>query len=83
MRIISIYPCKLTISGYIEFVFTYPNSLTYVQQHFTKPGSQTEVKLLGILFDNDDVDKIIPPDGPEISESLNNILVILLTLFVS
>ncbi len=82
MRVISIYPCKLAILGNIEFVSSHPNSLTHVQQHFTKPGSQAEVKLLGPLFDNDGVSEIIPVDGPETPEGFNNIAVILLALFV-
>ncbi len=82
MRIISIYPHKLAISGGIDFASSHPNSLTYVQQHFTKPGSQAEVKLLRPLFDNDGGGKIIPVDGSETLEGLNNIAIILLTLFV-
>ncbi len=80
--VISIYPRKLAISGDIEFASSHLNSLTHVQRHFTKSGSQAEVKLLGPLFDNDGVGKIIPVDGPETPEGLNNIAVILLVLFV-
>ncbi len=82
MRIISIYPRKLAILGNIEFASSHPNSLTHVQRHFTKPGSQAEVKLLGLLFDNEGVNKIIPVDGPETPKGLNDIAVIFLALFV-
>lgn len=82
MRIISIYPCKLIISGNIEFASSHLNNLTHVQQHFTKPRNQAEVKLLGPLFNNDGISKIIPADELETSESFNNMAVIFLILFV-
>ncbi len=82
MRVINIYPRKLAISSDIEFVSSHPNSLTHVQRHFTKPRSQAEVKILGPLFDNDGIGEIIPVDRPETPEGLNDIAVILLTLFV-
>ncbi len=59
IHIISIYPRKLAISSDIEFASSHPNNLTHVQRHFTKPGSQAEVKLLWPLFDNDGVGEII------------------------
>lgn len=82
MCVISIYPRKLAISSNIEFVFSHANNLTHVQQYFIKRGSQAEFKLLGPLFDNNSVGKIIPADGPETPEGLNDIAIIFLALFV-
>lgn len=82
LRVISIYPCKLAIPRDIEFASSHLNNFTHVQRHFTKPGSQAEVKLLGPLFDYDDVGEIITADRLETPEGLNNIAVIFLALFV-
>ncbi len=47
-----------------------------------KPASKIEVKLLGSLFDNNDIGNIIARDDLEIAKSYNNIAVILLALFI-
>ncbi len=82
MRVIGIYPRKLAISSDIEFDSSHLKHQSQVQRHFTKPGSQAEVKLLGPLFDNDGLDDIISADDPKTAEGYNNIAVILLVLFV-
>ena len=68
MRVISIYLQKLTNSNDIEFKSSHLKHQTHVQRHFTKPGSQAEVKLLGPLFDSDGLGNIISADDPETAE---------------
>lgn len=82
MRVIGIYPRKLAIQGDIEFAPSHRHNLTHVQRHFTKPGSQAEVKLLGQLFNSDGLGETMSIEGPETAEGLNDIAVILLALFV-
>ncbi len=82
MRIIGIYPQKLAISSDIEFDPSHPKHQSQVQRHFTKPGSQAEVKLSGPLFDNDGHGDIISANDPETTEGYNNIAMILLALFM-
>ncbi len=82
MRVIGIYPQKLTISSNIKFDSSHPKYQSQVQQYFSKPRSQADVKLLGPLFDNDGLGNIIFADNPKIIKGYNNIVVILLVLFV-
>ncbi len=82
MRIVSIYPQKLANSSDIEFEPSHPKYQTHIQRHFTKLGSPAEVKLLGPLFDSDDLDDIILADDPGTAEGHNDIAVILLVLFI-
>lgn len=53
-----------------------------MQQNFTQPGSQAEFKLLGPLFNIDSLGNINLADNPRTAEGNNNIVVILLVLFV-
>ena len=53
-----------------------------MQWHFTKPESQTKVKLLGPLFSNDDFGNTIFANNPRTAKSYNDIALILLILFV-
>ncbi|MCJ1342680.1 hypothetical protein MMC31_000867 [Peltigera leucophlebia] len=82
MRVISIYPRKLANSSDIEFESSHPRHQTHVQRHSTKPGSQADVKLIGPLFDSDGLSNIISADDPGTVEGHNDIVVILLALFV-
>ena len=82
MYVISIYLWKLANSNNIEFKPSHLRQQTYVQQHFTKPGSQAKIKLLGPLFDSDGLGNIIFADDPRTTEDYNDITIILLALFV-
>ncbi|MCJ1349552.1 hypothetical protein MMC31_007793 [Peltigera leucophlebia] len=82
MRVISIYPRKLANSSDIEFESSHPRHQTHVQRYSTKTGSQADVKLIGPLFDNDGLSNIISADDPRTAEGHNDIVVILLALFV-
>lgn len=82
MRIVNIYLWKLANSSDIEFEFSHPEYQTHVQQHFIKPGSLAEIKLLRPLFNSDGYRDKISADDPRTAKDCNNIAVILLALFV-
>ncbi len=82
MHIVSIYPLKLANLSDIKFEPNHPKYQTHVERHFTKPESPAKIKLLGPLFDSDNFDDIISVDDPRTVEGHNNIVIILLTLFV-
>lgn len=82
MYVISIYPRNFTKLCNIKFELSYPKYQTHVQQYFTKAENQAEVKLLGPLFDSDGFGNIISVNDSGITESYNNIAVILLVLIV-
>ena len=82
MYIISIYPQKLAIFSGIEFESSHLKYQTHIQQYFMKSGSQAEIKLLELLFDNDGLGNIIHIDDFKTIEGYNNIVTILLALFM-
>ncbi len=82
MCVIDIYPQKLAILSNIEFDSNHPKYQSQVQRYFIKLGSQAEVKLLGPLFDNDDLGDIISTDDFETAKGYNDIVMILLALLV-
>lgn len=82
MRVINISSQKLANSNDIEFESSHPRHQPHVQQHFMKSGSQAKVKLLRLLFGSDGLGNIISADDFGIAESHNDIVVILVALFV-
>lgn len=73
MHVISIYLQKFTNFNNIEFESNYPKYQTYIQQHFTKPKSPVEFKLLKLLFDSNGLGNIILTDDLRTAKSYNNI----------
>ena len=82
MRIINISPQKLANSNDIDFESSHLRHQPHLQQHFMKSGSQAKVKLLGPWFGSDGLGNIISADDFGIAESHNDIVVILIALFV-
>lgn len=83
VHVVSIFPWQFANSSDIEFESSYLIYQTHMQQHWIKPGSQAEVKLLGLLFDNDGLGNIIFADNLRTVKGHNNITIVLLALFVS
>lgn len=83
MYVISIYSQKLANVSDIEFKPIYLKYQIHMQQNFTQPGSLAKVKLLRLLLNIDSLGNIFLADNPRTAEENNNIVVILLVLFVS
>lgn len=82
MRIISIYFQKFENLSNIEFIFVHPRYQSYVQLYFTKLENQAKVKLLKLLFNNDNLTNIIFGDDLRIAKSHKKIFIIQLALFL-
>lgn len=82
IQVVNVILRKLERQGNIQFVLSYLNYYTHIQQHFTKLESKAEVKLLSQLFDCNSVSEVILTDLSNITEDFNNIIIILLALFM-